>query len=102
MVWEILKNQKSKWKFIKKKVEILCFHIHEKNAFKMASEVRKYGSTKTWNCPASLAISKALNIHHANFLRPRFNGQFFLCFNFYFGLKTPGGKKNMRKLGLNF
>ena len=66
-----------------------------KNAFKMASEdpqkvfAKKY--KKTWNCPASLAISEDLNINPTNFLRPPFNSQFFLSFHFYFGHKTPGG-----------
>ena len=42
-----------------------------KSAFKMALEdppkniAKKY--KKTWNCPASLAISEALNIHATNF-----------------------------------
>ena len=48
---------------------------------------------KTWICPASLAIFKALTINPTNFLRPPFNSQFFLSFNFYFGHKTPGGLK---------
>ena len=43
-----------------------------KSTFKMASEdskkniAKKY--KKTWICPASLAISKALTIHPTNFL----------------------------------
>ena len=43
------------------------------NALKMASEdtqkniAKKY--KKTWNCPASLAISEALTINPTNFLR---------------------------------
>jgi hypothetical protein len=63
----------------------------------MASEdpqkniAKKYQNT--WNCPASLAISEALTINPTNFLRPPFNSQFFLSFNFYFGHKTPGGLK---------
>ena len=67
-----------------------------KSALKMASEDPQkilLKSTKTWNCPASLAISKALTFNPTNFLRPPFNGQFFLSFNFYFGHKTPGGLK---------
>ena len=68
-----------------------------KSAFKMASEdpqkniAKKY--KKTWNCPASLAISEALTINPTNFLRPPFNSQFFLSFNFYFRHKTSGGLK---------
>ena len=61
-----------------------------KSAFKMASEEKVQ---KTWNSPASLAISKALTIHPTNFLRPPFNSQFFLSFNFYFSHKTPHGLK---------
>ena len=68
-----------------------------KSAFKMASEnpqkniTKKY--EKTWNFPASLAISEALTIHPTNFLRPLFDSQFFLSFNFYLGHKTPRGLK---------
>ena len=68
-----------------------------KSAFEMASEdpqkniAKKY--KKTWNCLASLAISEALTINPTTFLRPPFNSQFFLNFNFYFGHKTPGGLK---------
>ena len=68
-----------------------------KSAFKMDSEdpqkniAKKY--KKTWNCPASLAISEALTINPTIFLRPPFDSQFFLSFNFYFGRKTPGGLK---------
>ena len=64
-----------------------------KSAFKMALEdpqkniAKKY--KKTWNCPASLAISEALTINPTNFLRPPFNSQFLLSLNFYFGHKTP-------------
>ena len=58
-----------------------------KIAFKMALEDPQK------NCPASLAISEALTINPTNFLRPPFNSQFFLSFNFYFGHKTPGGLK---------
>ena len=56
-----------------------------KSAFKIALEnpqkniAKKY--EKTWNCLASLAISKALTI----------NSQFFLSLNIYFGHKTPRG-----------
>ena len=70
-----------------------------KTAFKMALEnpqqniAQKY---KTWNCPASLAISEALIIHPTNFLRPLFNSQFFLTFNFYFGHKKPRGLKTWK------
>ena len=59
-----------------------------KSALIMASEdpqkniAKKY--KKTWDCPASLAISEALTINPTNFLRPPFNSQFFLSFNFYF------------------
>ena len=56
---------------------------------------------KTWNCPASLAISEALTMYPTNFLRPPFNSPVFLSFNFYFCHKTPWSK-NIRKLGLNF
>ena len=68
-----------------------------KSAFKMASEdpqkniAKKY--KKTWSFPASVAISEALTINLTNFLKPPFNSQFFLSFNFYFGHKTPGGLK---------
>ena len=68
-----------------------------KCAFKMASEdpqkniAKKY--KKTWNCPASLAISEALTINPINFLMPPFDSHFFLSFTFYFGDKTPGGLK---------
>ena len=68
-----------------------------KSAFKMASEdpqkniAKKY--KKTWNCLASLAISEALTINPTNFLRPPFNSQFLLSFNFYFGHKTSRGLK---------
>ena len=67
------------------------------SALKMASEdpqkniAKKY--KKTWNCPASLAISEALTINPTNFLRPPFDSQFFLSFNFYVGHKTPVGLK---------
>ena len=67
------------------------------NALKMASEdpqkniAKKY--KKTWNYPASLAISEALTINPTNFLGPPFNSQFFPSFNFYSGHKTPGGLK---------
>ena len=66
-----------------------------KSASKMASEdpqkniTKKY--KKTWNCPASLAISEELTINSTNFWRPPSDSQFFLSFNFYFGHKTPGG-----------
>ena len=69
------------------------------SAYKMALEdpqkniAKKY--KKTWNCPASLALT----IHSTNFLWPPFNSQFFLSFNFNFGHKTPGGLKT---LGLKF
>ena len=68
-----------------------------KSASKTASEdphkniAKKY--KKTWNCPASLAISEALIINPTNLLSPHFNSQFFLSLNFYFGNKTPGGLK---------
>ena len=68
-----------------------------KSACKLASEdpqeniAKKY--KKTWNCPASLANSEALTINPTNFLRPPFNSQFVLSFNFYFDHKTPGGLK---------
>ena len=71
-----------------------------KSAFKMASEnpqkniTKKY--EKTWNCPASLAISEALTKHPTNFLRPLFNSQFFLSFHFYLGHKTPRGLKTWK------
>ena len=68
-----------------------------KNAYKMALEDHKKNIAKkykkTWNCPTSLAISEALTINPTNVLRPPFNSQFFLSFNFYFGHKTPGGLK---------
>ena len=48
------------------------------------------------NCPASLAISDALTIYATNFLRPLFNSNFFLSFNFYFGPKTPSGLKTCK------
>ena len=69
-----------------------------KNAFKMALEdpkknIAKKYKKKTWNCPAFLAISEALTINPTNFLRPPFDSQFFLSFNFYFGHKKPGGLK---------
>ena len=63
-----------------------------KNAFQMASEDPQQillKSTKTWNCPASLATSEALTIHPTNVLRSLFNIQFFLSFTFYFSHKTP-------------
>ena len=68
-----------------------------KSAFKMASDdppkkLLKI-TKKTWNCPSSLAISEALTINPTNFLRPPFNSQFFLSFNFYLSHKTPGGLK---------
>ena len=59
-----------------------------KSAFKMALEdpqkniIKKY--KKTWNFPASLAISEDLTINPTNLLRPPFNSQFFLSFNIYF------------------
>ena len=62
----------------------------------MASEDPQKNVAKKYekiNCPASLAISEALTINPTNFLRPPFNSQFFLSFNFYFGHKTPGGLK---------
>ena len=65
-----------------------------KSAFKMAlKDPQKIllRSTETWNCPDSLAISEALTIDPNNFLRPPFNSQIFLSFNFYFGHKTPRG-----------
>ena len=68
-----------------------------KNAFKMAPEdpqkniAKEY--KKTWYCPASLAISEALTINPTNFLRPPFNSQFLLSFNFNFRHTTPGGLK---------
>ena len=77
-----------------------------KSAVKMASEdlekniAKKY--KKTWNCLASLAISEALTINPTTFLRPPFNSQFFLSFNFYFGQETPSGLKIWKKLGLKF
>ena len=62
-----------------------------KGAFKMASkDPQKFFAKKckkTWICPASLAISEALTINPTNFLRPLFNSQFFLSFNFHFGHK---------------
>ena len=67
-----------------------------KSSFKMASEDPQKILLKvreTWNCPASLSISKALSIHPTNFLRPLFNSQFFLGFNFYISHKTPHGLK---------
>ena len=68
-----------------------------KSAFKMASEDPQYNIAKkykkTWNCPASLAISEALTIYPTNILRPRLNSQFSLSFNFHFGPKTPRGLK---------
>ena len=41
----------------------------------------------------TLAISEDLNINPINFLRPPFNSQFCISFNFYFSHKTPGGLK---------
>ena len=68
-----------------------------KSAIKMVSEDPQKNiatkNEKTWNGPASLALSEALTIHPTNFLRPLFNCQFFLSFNFYFGLKTSSGLK---------
>ena len=52
-----------------------------------------YKVQKTWNCPDSLAISKAWTIHLNNFLRTPFNSQFYLSFYFYFSHKTPSGLK---------
>ena len=67
------------------------------NALKIASEDPQKNIAKNYkkklNCPASLAISEALTINPTNFLRPPFNSQFFLSFNFYFSHKTPGGLK---------
>ena len=63
-----------------------------KSAFKMASEDPQkilLKGTKTWNCPASWAISEALTSTPTNFLRPPFDSQFFLSFNFFFGHETP-------------
>ena len=40
-----------------------------------------------------LSDSEALTINPTNFLRPPFDSQFFLSFNFYVGYKTPGGLK---------
>ena len=82
------KTPKSKLKFIKNGLNIMLSDSW-KSAFKMASEKVR----KTWNCPASLAISEALTIYSTNFLRPPFNSQFFLSLNFYFGCKTPCGLK---------
>ena len=56
-----------------------------KSAFKMASEKVR----KIWNCPISLAISKALTIYPTNFFRPPFNSQFFLSFNFILVTRHP-------------
>ena len=68
-----------------------------KSAIEMASEDPQ---KKLWkkvrkkrNCPASLAISEALTINPTNFLRPPFNCQFSLSFNFHFGHKSPGALK---------
>ena len=66
------------------------------SAFKMASE-DPLKVQKTWNCPASLAISKALFNNPTNFLRPLFDSQFLLSFNFYFSHKTPRGLKTWEK-----
>ena len=66
-------------------------------SFKMASEdpqkILLNSKKTTWNCPASLAISQALTVIPANFLRPPFDSPFFLGFNFYFGHKTHCGLK---------
>ena len=71
------------------------FSDSSKSAFNMALEdpqkniAKRY--KKKWNCPASLVITDAFTINPTNFLRPPFDSQFFLSFNFYFGHKTPGG-----------
>ena len=71
-----------------------------KSAYKMESDdpqkniAKKY--KKTWNCPASLAISEALTINPTNSLRPLFNSQFVLSFYFYFSHKIPGGLKTWK------
>ena len=71
-----------------------------KSAFKIALEdpqkillKSKKKNMKLSGFFSDLAISGALTINHTNFLRPPFNSQFFLSFNFYFGHKTPGSLK---------
>ena len=63
-----------------------------KTAFKTALEdpkkniAQKY---KTWNCPASLAISEALIMYPTNFSRPLFNSQFVLSLTFILIIRHP-------------
>ena len=61
-----------------------------KSAFKMASEDPQIILLKSTK---NMKLSEALTINPTNFLRPPFNSQFFLDFNFYFDHKTPGGLK---------
>ena len=59
-----------------------------KRALKLASEDLEKNIAKKYKFfLASLAIS-------TNFLRPLFDSQFFLSFNFYFGHKAPRGLKH--------
>ena len=57
--------------------------------WKTLKKILLKSTKKTWNCPTSLPIFEALTIHPTNFLRPLFDSQFFLSFNFCFGHKTP-------------
>ena len=63
-----------------------------KSDFKMALEDPQKNivkSTKTWNYPASLAISETLIIHPTNFLSSFFDSQFFQALIFILVTRHP-------------
>ena len=77
-----------------KTVDKLCSQIQEQSH---KTGLRKHPKTyykkvqKTWNCQNLLVVSKALTVYPTKILRPLFDSQFVLSFNFYFGHKTDQG-----------